>query len=203
MRVLQEHRVRRIGGNREIPINVRIISATNCNLEQMVKDGLFRQDLYYRLNVIPLYLPPLRERKEDIRLLANYLFQSTVNNINTSIKSISQEAFEKLTNYDYPGNVRELSNIIERAINVAQGSQITAEDIILFNQMQNTSCTHDLNEYSTLNLEEALRRTEKNILQQAMKKFSSSRKLGAALGLSHTSVIRKMKEHNLSFDKNN
>lgn len=203
LRVLQEHRVRRIGGNREIPINVRIISATNCNLEQMVKDGLFRQDLYYRLNVIPLYLPPLRERKEDIRLLANYLFQSTVNNINTSIKSISQEAFEKLTNYDYPGNVRELSNIIERAINVAQGSQITAEDIILFNQMQNTSCTHDLNEYSTLNLEEALRRTEKNILQQAMKKFSSSRKLGAALGLSHTSVIRKMKEHNLSFDKNN
>ena len=203
LRVLQEHRVRRIGGNREIPINVRIISATNCNLEQMVKDGLFRQDLYYRLNVIPLYLPPLRERKEDIRLLANYLFQSTVNNINTSIKSISQEAFEKLTNYDYPGNVRELSNIIERAINVAQGSQITAEDIILFNQMQNTSCAHDLNEYSTLNLDEALRRTEKNILQQAMKKFSSSRKLGAALGLSHTSVIRKMKEHNLSFDKNN
>ena len=168
----------------------------------MVKDGLFRQDLYYRLNVIPLYLPPLRERKEDIRLLANYLFQSTVNNINTSIKSISQEAFEKLTNYDYPGNVRELSNIIERAINVAQGSQITAEDIILFNQMQNTSCAHDLNEYSTLNLDEALRRTEKNILQQAMKKFSSSRKLGAALGLSHTSVIRKMKEYNLSFDKN-
>lgn len=203
LRVLQEHRVRRIGGNREIPINVRIISATNCNLEQMVKDGLFRQDLYYRLNVIPLYLPPLRERKEDIRLLANYLFQSTVNNINTSIKSISQEAFEKLTNYDYPGNVRELSNIIERAINVAQGSQITAEDIILFNQMQNTSCAHGLNEYSTLNLDEALRRTEKNILQQAMKKFSSSRKLGAALGLSHTSVIRKMKEHNLSFDKNN
>lgn len=108
---------------------------------------------------------------------------------------------KNFTNYDYPGNVRELSNIIERAINVAQGSQITAEDIILFNQMQNTSCAHDLNEYSTLNLDEALRRTEKNILQQAMKKFSSSRKLGAALGLSHTSVIRKMKEHNLSFDK--
>ena len=117
MRVLQEHRVRRIGGNREIPINVRIISATNCNLEQMVKDGLFRQDLYYRLNVIPLYLPPLRERKEDIRLLANYLFQSTVNNINTSIKIYFSRSFlKKLTNYDYPGNVRELSNIIERAI---------------------------------------------------------------------------------------
>ena len=203
LRVLQERQIRRVGSIKIIPIDVRVIVATNHNLKEHIKAGLMREDLYYRLNVIPLYLPPLRERKEDIRLLANYLFQSTVNNINTSIKSISQEAFEKLTNYDYPGNVRELSNIIERAINVAQGSQITAEDIILFNQMQNTSCAHDLNEYSTLNLDEALRRTEKNILQQAMKKFSSSRKLGAALGLSHTSVIRKMKEHNLSFDKNN
>ena len=203
LRVLQERQIRRVGSIKIIPIDVRVIVATNHNLKEHIKAGLMREDLYYRLNVIPLYLPPLRERKEDIRLLANYLFQSTVNNINTSIKSISQEAFEKLTNYDYPGNVRELSNIIERAINVAQGSQITAEDIILFNQMQNTSCAHDLNEYSTLNLDEALRRTEKNILQQAMKKFSSSRKLGAAIGLSHTSVIRKMKEHNLSFDKNN
>ncbi|WP_302487249.1 sigma 54-interacting transcriptional regulator [Megamonas funiformis] len=203
LRVLQEHRVRRIGGNREIPINVRIISATNCNLEQMVQDGLFRQDLYYRLNVIPLYLPPLRERKEDICLLANYLFQSTVNNINTRIKSISPEALEKLTHYDYPGNVRELSNIIERAINVAQGSQITADDIILFNQMQNNTSLNNLNDHSTFNLNEALRRTEKNIIQQAMKKFTSSRKLGAALGLSHTSVIRKMKEYDLSFNKNN
>lgn len=203
MRVLQEHRVRRIGGNREIPINVRIISATNCNLEQMVKDGLFRQDLYYRLNVIPLYLPPLRERREDIRLLANYLFQSTVNNINTSIKSISQEAFEKLNNYDYPGNVRELSNIIERAINVARGPEITADDIILFNQMPTTNNGSNLNSYSTLNLNEALRSTEKNIIKEAMRKFNSSRKLGAALGLSHTSIIRKMKEYNLNFDKNN
>lgn len=203
LRVLQEHRVRRIGGNREIPINVRIISATNCNLEQMVKDGLFRQDLYYRLNVIPLYLPPLRERREDIRLLANYLFQSTVNNINTSIKSISQEAFEKLNNYDYPGNVRELSNIIERAINVARGPEITADDIILFNQMPTTNNGSNLNNYSTLNLNEALRSTEKNIIKEAMRKFNSSRKLGAALGLSHTSIIRKMKEYNLNFDKNN
>ena len=199
----EEHRVRRIGGNREIPINVRIISATNCNLEQMVKDGLFRQDLYYRLNVIPLYLPPLRERREDIRLLANYLFQSTVNNINTSIKSISQEAFEKLNNYDYPGNVRELSNIIERAINVARGPEITADDIILFNQMPTTNNGSNLNNYSTLNLNEALRSTEKNIIKEAMRKFNSSRKLGAALGLSHTSIIRKMKEYNLNFDKNN
>lgn len=203
MRVLQEHRVRRIGGNHEIPINVRIISATNCNLEQMVKDRLFRQDLYYRLNVIPLYLPPLRERREDIRLLANYLFQSTVNNINTSIKSISQEAFEKLNNYDYPGNVRELSNIIERAINVARGPEITADDIILFNQMPTTNNGSNLNNYSTLNLNEALRSTEKNIIKEAMRKFNSSRKLGAALGLSHTSIIRKMKEYNLNFDKNN
>lgn len=204
LRVLQEHRVRRIGGNREIPINVRIISATNCNLEKMVKDGMFRQDLYYRLNVIPLYLPPLRERKEDIGLLANYIFQSTVNDINTRIKSISHEALEKLRAYDYPGNVRELSNIIERAINVARGPEITADDIILFNQMPTTNNNNNsINNLPTLKLNEALRFTEKNIIKQAMKEFSSSRKLGAALGLSHTSVIRKMKEYNLNFDKEN
>ena len=89
---MQEHTVRRIGGNREIPINVRIISATNRNLEEMVQNGMFRQDLYYRLNVIPLYLPPLRERREDIALLANYLFNSTVADINPNVKSISPEA---------------------------------------------------------------------------------------------------------------
>ena len=208
LRVLQEHTVSRLGGNREIPINVRIISATNRNLEEMVKSGVFRQDLYYRLNVIPLYLPPLRERKEDISLLANYIFQSTVNGINARIKSISPEAIEKLQNYDYPGNVRELSNIIERAINVARGSEITANDIILYNQIQNhnsisipTVPNYPTSTPTTWNLAEALRETEKNIIKEAMKKFTSSRKLGAALGLSHTSVIRKMKEHNLSFDK--
>ena len=99
---MQEHTVRRIGGNREIPINVRIISATNRNLEEMVQNGMFRQDLYYRLNVIPLYLPPLRERREDIALLANYLFNSTVADINPNVKSISPEAIKKLESYDYP-----------------------------------------------------------------------------------------------------
>ncbi len=197
LRVLQEHTVRRIGGNREIPINVRVISATNRNLEEMVNNGMFRQDLYYRLNVIPLYLPPLRERKEDISLLAHYLLNVTSHDINSNVKNISEEAIEKLKAYDYPGNIRELSNIIERAVNMVKGSVITADDIILCNTPTNTKRLN-INSAS-FNLSEAVKNTERTIIKEAMKKFTSSRKLGAALGLSHTSIIRKMKEYNLHF----
>lgn len=199
LRVLQEHTVRRIGGNREIPINVRIISATNRNLEQMVKDGLFRQDLYYRLNVIPLYLPPLRERKEDIPLLVDYLLKTTIHSSNTNIKRISNEALEKLKDYNYPGNVRELSNIIERAVNIARDDTIYAKDIILLNPLENNPTT-PLEQTTNLDLNEAVKQTEKKIIKEAMNHFNSSRKLGKALGISHTSIIRKMKEYNLSFD---
>ena len=199
LRVLQEHTVRRIGGNREIPINVRIISATNRNLEEMVQNGMFRQDLYYRLNVIPLYLPPLRERREDIALLANYLFNSTVADINPNVKSISPEAIKKLESYDYPGNVRELSNIIERAINMARKPVITPNDIIFSIQNQSINTNNPNNNIIDFNLNAAVKNTEKRIIREALKEFNSSRKLGAALGISHTSIIRKMKEYNLHF----
>ena len=199
LRVLQEHTVRRIGGSREIPINVRIISATNRNLEEMVQNDMFRQDLYYRLNVIPLYLPPLRERREDIALLANYLFNSTVADINPNVKSISPEAIKKLESYDYPGNVRELSNIIERAINMARKPVITPDDIIFSIQNQPINTNNPNNNIIDFNLNAAVKNTEKRIIREALKEFNSSRKLGAALGISHTSIIRKMKEYNLHF----
>lgn len=199
LRVLQEHTVRRIGGNREIPINVRIISATNRNLEEMVQNGMFRQDLYYRLNVIPLYLPPLRERREDIALLANYLFNSTVSDINPSVKTLSPEAIKKLESYDYPGNVRELSNIIERAINIARKPVITPDDIVFSTQNQSVNTNNYDNKIIDFNLNAAVKNTEKRIIREALKEFNSSRKLGAALGISHTSIIRKMKEYNLHF----
>ena len=199
LRVLQEHTVRRIGGNREIPINVRIISATNRNLEEMVQNGMFRQDLYYRLNVIPLYLPPLRERREDIALLANYLFNSTVSDINPSVKTLSPEAIKKLESYDYPGNVRELSNIIERAINMARKPVITPDDIVFSTQNQSVNTNNYDNKIIDFNLNAAVKNTEKRIIREALKEFNSSRKLGAALGISHTSIIRKMKEYNLHF----
>lgn len=199
LRVLQEHTVRRIGGSREIPINVRIISATNRNLEEMVQNDMFRQDLYYRLNVIPLYLPPLRERREDIALLANYLFNSTVSDINPSVKTLSPEAIKKLESYDYPGNVRELSNIIERAINMARKPVITPDDIVFSTQNQSVNTNNYDNKIIDFNLNAAVKNTEKRIIREALKEFKSSRKLGAALGISHTSIIRKMKEYNLHF----
>ena len=201
LRVLQERKVRRIGGHKEIPINVRVISATNRNLEEMVQNDMFRRDLYYRLNVIPLYLPPLRDRKDDIEPLANFLLKNATINIKNTVTSISPQAIKKLESYDYPGNVRELSNIIERAVNITRTSVITEQDIIFYNKPDTTPFIKETTtpKKINLNLNEAVRQTEKQVLEAALKQFSSSRKLGAALGLSHTSVIRKMKEYNLHF----
>lgn len=201
LRVLQERTVRRIGGHKEIPINVRVISATNRNLEEMVQNNMFRRDLYYRLNVIPLYLPPLRERKEDIEPLAKFLLKNATINIKNTVTDISPEAIKKLEGYDYPGNVRELSNIIERAVNITHTSVITERDIIFYNKPVISPLIKSMSTPSILdlNLSEAIKQTEKQVLKEALKQFSSSRKIGAALGLSHTSVIRKMKEYNLHF----
>ena len=115
LRVLQEKKIIRVGGTREIPIDVRILAATNRNLKQDTADGLFRPDLYYRLNVVTLYIPPLRERRDDIPLLVNY-FLAKYSNQDAQTRSISSEALKSLTQYDFPGNARELENIIERSL---------------------------------------------------------------------------------------
>ena len=128
LRVLQDRKVRRLGGLSDIPINARIISATNQNLESLVQAGRFREDLYYRLNVFRIDLPPLRERREDIPLLARHLLAK---HAGRSSPEITDEALEKLLSYSFPGNVRELENILERALIYCEDSLIRAEDIDL------------------------------------------------------------------------
>lgn len=200
LRVLQEHTVRRIGATKEIPVDVRIIAATNRDLEHMMRTDSFRSDLYYRLNVIPIYLPALRERRGDIEILTRHLIKTAAAGINSSIKDIDPRALQKLMGYDFPGNIRELGNIIERAVNIAGGDKITADDIV-FDFNRKSGGPHRIpEEYLPDNLEEAVALTEKRIIINAMKKYKTSRKLGAALGLSHTSILRKMKKYNLSFD---
>lgn len=202
LRVLQEHTVRRIGATEEIPIDVRIIAATNRDLEHMMQTESFRSDLYYRLNVIPLYLPALRERREDIEVLARHLMKKAAASINTAISDIDGAAMKKLMNYDFPGNIRELGNIIERAVNIAAGSKIMAEDIVFdFNRTATGRQHAQTNEELPENLEAAMQLTERNIIGRAMRKYKTSRKLGAALGLSHTSILRKMKKYKLSFEE--
>ena len=129
LRVLQERFIERVGGNGQIPVDVRIIAATNKNLEEEVAQGRFREDLYYRLNVVPVRLPSLRERKEDIPLLAKHFLAKYVQMLHRDITVISQEVLTEMMAYDWPGNVRQLENLIERAIIMAKGDAITHIDL--------------------------------------------------------------------------
>ena len=124
LRAIQEQELERVGGNRTIHVDIRIIAATNRNLKQMVEEGKFRSDLYYRLNVFPLTVPPLRERREDIPLLTRYFVQKHAQRMGRNIEAIPTSALEALTRYDWPGNIRELQNVLERAVILTQGTSL-------------------------------------------------------------------------------
>jgi len=129
LRAIQERVIRRVGATDDHKIEVRIIAATNRNLEDMVKSGGFRQDLYYRLNVINIKTPPLRDRKEDIPILAHHFLKKYNDKLGKNINGISTEAMEVLSNYDYPGNVRELENMLERTVALEGGSTVLPESL--------------------------------------------------------------------------
>jgi DNA-binding NtrC family response regulator len=129
LRVLQEREIRRVGDNKTSPVNVRVIGATNEPLPPKLKDGTFREDLYYRLAVIPVEIPPLRERLEDVPLLVNHFLQKQASSIGGEPKKIEPEAVDILCHYDYPGNVRELENAIERACALCENELILPSDL--------------------------------------------------------------------------
>jgi len=128
LRVIQEHEIRRVGDNSVVPVDVRVIAATNQDLRAAINEKRFREDLYYRLNVVPLHAPTLRERREDIPLLAQH-FLARFNARNHTRRTLTQGALQKMSSYDFPGNVRELENIVEQAAALAHGEQIEAEDV--------------------------------------------------------------------------
>ena len=198
LRVLQEQRVRRVGSNKEVTIDVRIIAATNRNLEAMMADKIFREDLYYRLNVIPLVLPPLRERLEDIRLLSELFLKQFASKLQRSVQGFSPLALQRLEDYNWPGNVRELKNIIERAVNLVDGVEIKPEHIYL-GRLSGSPAAPALIQFETYQtLEERLGEMERIILQETSRRFGSSRRMGAVLGLSHTAVLKKMHKYDLA-----
>jgi two-component system response regulator AtoC len=129
LRILQEREFERIGSSVPIKIDIRVIAATNRNLSEEVEKGKFREDLYYRLNVIHIHMPPLRDRKDDIPLLVEHFLAKFRHAANAIPTSITEEALSKLVNYDWPGNVRELENAIERAVVLARGNPITLEHL--------------------------------------------------------------------------
>ncbi|MBF8300711.1 MAG: hypothetical protein HW394_1081, partial [Acidobacteria bacterium] len=131
LRVLQEHEFERLGGTRSLKVDVRLIAATNRDLTAMVESGAFREDLYYRLNVVTIDMPPLRERKEDVAALAGFFIKRFAGELKKKIDALGPDALKLLMRYHWPGNIRELENTIERAVLLADGTRITAGDLRL------------------------------------------------------------------------
>jgi two-component system response regulator PilR (NtrC family) len=182
LRVVQEKTFRRIGGAKDIQVDVRIISATHQNLADNVKSGSFREDLYYRLNVIPLQLPPLRERKEDIPVLTKHFIEKYSREFGKEIKTISVYALELLMQYPFPGNIRELENIIERSIALETSNIILPENLVLSKDMGQGQVTAipELTD-AGLNLNEELAKFEKGLIERALEKAGGSKTRAAEL----------------------
>lgn len=189
LRVLQEKEITRVGGTRSIKIDVRIIAATNQKLEELIRSGGFREDLYYRLNVVPIKLPPLRERKEDIPLLANAFLEKFNKKYNKG-KGFESLAMGALEAYEWPGNIRELQNVIERLVVIGDEPYITYAHIA--NILGKGSVKVNL-EGSSLTLREAVDMFEKQIIEKALEQHGSTYKAAEALGVTQPTVFRKAK----------
>ncbi len=171
LRVVQEKTFRRIGGAENIKGDVRIISATNQNLLEKVKEGKFREDLYFRLNVIPIHMPPLRERKEDIPLLTKHFIEKYAREFNKEVRTISSYAMELLMDYAFPGNIRELENIIERSV-AMESSNIILPENLLFSTLTNFNVEIP---DKGINLNEELEKIEKKFIEKALQKAKGSK----------------------------
>ncbi|MFK4785089.1 sigma-54 interaction domain-containing protein [Fusobacterium sp. MFO224] len=194
LRVLQEQKIERIGGKDSISIDVRVICATNKNLEEMVKNKTFREDLYYRINVIPIEIPALRNRKDDIMNFINYFIKIYNKKLKKNILGVTREAEKLLVGYEWPGNVRELRNIIEYIENILEGSYIDVKD--LPSQISKNNGINILNR----NLSEIMGEYEKNILQELMKEIKTVEEkdlLAEKLGISRATLYRKLSFYNL------
>ena len=182
LRVVQEKTFRRVGGTEEKKVDVRIISATNKNLEEKVKDGSFREDLYFRLNVIPIKLPPLRERKEDIPVLTKHFMEKCSKEFNKEIRTISSYAMELLMKYPFPGNVRELENIIERSVALEASNIILPENLDLSGALREAARFSDMDiPDDGLNLNEEVAKYEKHLIEKALKKAGGSKTKAAEM----------------------
>ncbi|PKN53421.1 MAG: Fis family transcriptional regulator [Deltaproteobacteria bacterium HGW-Deltaproteobacteria-13] len=182
LRVVQEKTVRRIGGAEDIKIDVRIISATNQNLQERVKTGEFREDLYYRLNVIPVFIPPLRERREDIPLLIDNFIRKYARLFGKEIRNISSYAMELLMNYNFPGNIRELENIIERSVAMESSNIILPESLTLYSNASDGASKFDIEiNDKGIDLNTELEKIEKIVIEKALQKAKGSKKRTAEL----------------------
>ena len=200
LRVLQEKKVRHIGGLSAIPINTRIIAATNKILEDEVREKRFREDLFYRLNVFPIKIPPLRERKDDIMLLAKYFVKKFNSECGKDIRVISDDAKKLLEEYMWPGNVRELENVIERAMILSNSDSITSDDMAL-NQKSEfcKNSDHEENNEYTIEYDCSLAEMEKkHIINVLEKEYGQRSSAARKLGINRTTLYNKMRAYGLT-----
>ncbi|MBT8355216.1 MAG: sigma-54 dependent transcriptional regulator [Desulfofustis sp.] len=208
LRVLQEREIKPVGGTKHLPIDVRIIAATNRILEEEIRAGRFREDLFYRLAVVPIRVPSLRERKSDIPLLVRHFLEKYSTQLGKDIHEISSYALEVLMSYDFPGNVRELENIIERGVALETSSIILPENLSLSGPLQNRQdgapassafvAAHDEEELFERGLEVVVADLEKNLISHALEKAGNSKTRAAELlKVSFRSLRYKAKKYDL------
>jgi PAS domain S-box-containing protein len=206
LRVLQEFEITRVGGRKPIPVNVRIIAATHQNLTNMIEQGTFREDLFYRLNIIPIYIPSLRERKEDVIPLI-YHFLNRINQKYGINRSFTPEALTQYQKYDWPGNVRELQNLVERITLMSTKSEIDVQDIqheMTFSRNQSTDTRQPVSPAPSVEirpLKAKLEEVESTFIQQALDAFTSIRKAATALKIDQSTLVRKMQKYNIKKKK--
>jgi two-component system response regulator HydG len=195
LRVLQDGTFKRLGSTRILQVNVRVVAATNKNLTQEVAAERFRQDLYYRLNVITLQLPPLRERRSDIPLLAGHFVRKYAQENRKKVTAIQQEALHRLRTYSWPGNVRELENTLERAVVLAQGPAITVADLHLDDPPERLPDTKD---YFVLPADATMAQIEREAIVQALQRSKGNRQAVARqLAIGPATLYRKFKEYQI------
>jgi DNA-binding NtrC family response regulator len=204
LRALQEHEVTRLGGRRPVPVDVRVITATNKDLERAVRKGEFREDLYWRINVVNIKLPPLRVRREDLPLLIDHLLDRYQRELKLAVKSVSPAARQLLLHYDWPGNVRELENTLCRAMILCDGDALTPSDLPprIRGELPGRESSPD-REYDTIKLAEAVKeaaeRVEKTLIVSRLAQYHGNRTATAdSLGVSRKTLFNKMREYNLS-----
>ncbi len=203
LRVIQNKEFERVGGLRTIKVDVRIIAATNQNIEEDMREGRFREDLYYRLNVLPIYIPPLRERKEDISLLAEHFLRIASKKENKKFGSLSSDVIKFLQSYEWPGNIRELDNVIERAVLLGKEPQLKVSNFLISTDSRRTSrglrsCAigrSTQTDHQTLtSLKEMERADLVNALRDSSGNISQAAKI---LGISRVALYRRMKKHKI------
>ena len=193
LRVIQEKKVRKVGSTQEEPVDVRIISATHKKLGEQVDAGKFRHDLYYRLNVIELRMPAVRERREDIPLFVNAILEKLAATVGSKKPEVSREAMEALTRYDCPGNVRELENVLERALALSSGDAITLEDLQLTPPAASDDVPSAVSANGKYPLQDYLDRVEKDAILEALEKTRFNRTAAAKLlGITFRSMRYRM-----------